>query len=217
MSRDPAQPRAEPMERDSPHSAGHRAARLAWGMVYALLFRPSPRNLHRWRNGLLRLFGARLHPQARVYPRARVWAPWNLEMEEGATIADDVDVYSAATIRLGAYALVSQHSFLCAATHDFENVRFPLIARPITIGRRAWVAADVFVGPGVTIGEGTVVGARSAVFRDLPPWVVASGTPARPTRARRIGPADFGEARAAPAATSAPAASGLHADPANAD
>jgi putative colanic acid biosynthesis acetyltransferase WcaF len=191
MDREQRPWRDDPMPRQSPHSVGHRAGRLLWGIVYMLLFRPSPRNLHRWRNLLLRLFGAALHPRARVYPRARIWAPWNLVMEDGATIADDVEVYSAATIRLGPYALVSQHSHLCAATHDCDDARFPLVARPITIGARAWVAADVFIGPGVTIGEGAVIGARSSVFRDVPPWMVATGTPARPVRPRRIGPADF--------------------------
>ena len=47
------------------------------------------------------------------------------------------------------------------------------------------------VGPGVTIGDGTVVGARSAVFKDLPAWVVAIGTPAKPVRARGLRPEDF--------------------------
>ena len=183
----------DPMERSSPHSLGHRLGRVAWGVVYLTLFRISPRPLHRWRNWLLRLFGAQMHPKARVYPRARIWAPWNLIMEEGATIADDVDVYSAATIRMGAYATVSQYSFLCAATHDYNDVRHPLVVKPITLGRRCWIAADVFVGPGVTVGDGAVVGARSSVFGDLPEWMVCAGSPAKPLRARELGMADFAQ------------------------
>ncbi|MEE8458733.1 MAG: hypothetical protein V3S08_02605, partial [Phycisphaerales bacterium] len=60
----------------------------------------------------------------------------------------------------------------------------PLVPKPITIGTRCWLAADVFVAPGVTIADGTVVGARSAVFSDLPEWVVAMGTPAKPVGER---------------------------------
>lgn len=176
-------PRIHP-ERHSPHSTGNRLARVAWGIVYLLFFRPSPRPLHRWRNLLLRVFGGTLHPTARIYPRARVWAPWNLTMEEGACIADDVDVYSVARIFVGSYATVSQYSYLCAASHDFEDPAHPLTAAPIEIGPRCWIAADVFIGPGVRVGEGTVVGARSAVFRDLPAWVVAVGTPAKPVGER---------------------------------
>lgn len=177
--------------RRSPFSPGHLAARGAWSLVQAALFRPSPRIFHRWRNLLLRLFGAKLHSTARVYGRARVWAPWNLEMGEGSCIADDVDVYSADRIVIGPHATVSQHSHLCAASHDFEDAAHPLTIAPIVIGARCWVAADVFVGPGVSIGEGTVVGARSSVFKDLPAWSVAMGAPARVVRPRRLGPADF--------------------------
>lgn len=172
------------MERRSPHTLGNRIRRLLWGIVWGTLFRTSPRNLHRWRNMLLRLFGGQLHRTARVYPRARVWGPWNLVMEEGATIADDVDVYCVDTIRIGAWTTVSQYTYLCGATHDYEDPDFPLQPRPISIGKNAWVAADVFVAPGITIGEGTVVGVRSAVLHDLEPWIVAAGTPAKKIKDR---------------------------------
>lgn len=178
------QPHVDISRASSPHGLGNRAGRVLWGLVRVLLFRPSPRPFHRWRALLLRLFGARVSMRARVYPRCRVWAPWNLAMDDYATLGDDVDCYCVATITLGAHAVVSQYSYLCAATHDFEHPRRPLVARPITIGPQCWLAADVFVGPGVTIGEGTVVGARSSVFEDLPPWQICHGTPARPVRAR---------------------------------
>jgi putative colanic acid biosynthesis acetyltransferase WcaF len=190
------------LERHSPHSPGNRLGRMLWGVVWVVLFRPSPRPLHRWRNLLLRLFGAALHPTARVYPRARVWAPWNLTMDEAATIGDDVDCYCVQMITLGAYSTVSQYSYLCGATHDHDDAQMPLQPQPITIGRRCWIGADVFVGPGVTIGDGTVVGARSSVFRDLPAWVIAYGSPAQPAKDRQLGPADFPELAGEDAASS---------------
>lgn len=172
--------------RSSPHSARNRFARASWGVVQATLFRLSPRPLHTWRNLLLRLFGAKLHPTARVYPRARVWGPWNLTMGPHATIADDVDVYCVDRITLGERTIISQYAYLCGATHDHTLRARPLIPKPITIGRGVWVAADVFVGPGVTIGEETVVGARSSVLTDLPAWKICVGTPARPVRDREL-------------------------------
>ncbi|UCD74934.1 MAG: hypothetical protein JSV91_14245 [Phycisphaerales bacterium] len=171
-------------ERRSTHSVGNRFARGVWGLVQGTLFRFSPRPFHRWRNWLLRLFGAKLHPTARVYPRARIWAPWNLQMAEYATIGEDVDVYCPRKLRIGANSVVSQYSYLCGATHDFEKPNRPLVPLPITIGTDVWLAADVFVAPGVTIGDGAVVGARSSVFKDLEPWKVYMGSPARPVRDR---------------------------------
>lgn len=172
--------------RTSAHSRGNQIARAVWGLVQATLFRLSPRPMHRWRNWLLRSFGADLHRTARVYPCARIWAPWNLTMAEFATIADHVEVYDVAPIAIGASTTVSQFSHLCAATHDFEQIDFPLVPKPIAIGSRCWVAAEAFVGPGVTIADGVVVGARSTVLGDLPAWTVCVGTPARPVRPRTL-------------------------------
>ena len=168
----------------SPNSIQNRVMRVLWGLVQATLFRFSPRPCHRWRRMLLRLFGAQLRSTSRVYPKVKIWAPWNLCMGDYATIADDVDCYCYARITLGDRVVVSQYTYLCGATHDFELRKRPLIPMPITIGAGTWIAADVFVGPGVTIGEESVVGARSSVFTDLPSWKVCVGTPAKPVRDR---------------------------------
>ena len=181
-----AHPSVNIARKPSPHSLKHRLGRVLWAIVYRLLFRLSLKPMHRWRVLLLKLFGADVSWRARVHCRTKIWAPWNLRMEDYATLADDVDCYCVAPISIGAHTTVSQYSYLCAATHDFEHPNFILVPRAITIGRECWVAADVFVGPGVTIGDGAVVGARSGVFSDLPPWMVCAGTPARPLRDRVI-------------------------------
>ena len=163
----------------SPHSYRNRAGRVLWTMVWFVLFRPSPRPFHAWRRWLLRLFGATIERGAHPYPSARIWAPWNLTMKEGSCLGDHVDCYSVDRVTLEPYATVSQYSVLCSAGHDYTIREMPVITAPVRIGRRAWVAADAFVGPGVTIGEGAVVGARASVFRPVDPWTVVGGNPAR--------------------------------------
>jgi putative colanic acid biosynthesis acetyltransferase WcaF len=162
----------------------NQLARYLWGFVYSVFFRPSPIPFHVWRRFLLRLFGAHIARGAHPYPRCRIWAPWNLTMEEQSCLADHVDCYSVAPVVLGARATVSQYSYICTATHDYEDPNFALIARPIVIGPDAWVAAGAFLGPGVTVGEGSVVGARAVVVKDVAPWLVVAGTPARPIKRR---------------------------------
>jgi putative colanic acid biosynthesis acetyltransferase WcaF len=169
---------------DSPHSFSNRLLRMAWGIVQGTIFRLSPKPLHRLRNLLLRMFGARLHPTARVYPRCRVWAPWNLTMGAHACLADDVDCYNVRMVTIGPSSTVSQYSYLCGATHDHEKAGHPLVPLPITLGANVWLGADVYVAPGVTIGDGTVVGARSSVFKDLPLWTICVGSPAKPVKER---------------------------------
>lgn len=170
----------------NPYSLVHRAMRSLWTIVYLVLFRPSPRPLHGWRRFLLKLFGAKLGHKAKVFSSARIFAPWNLTMGDHSTIAPDVDCYCAGPIRIGEHSTVSQYSHLCGASHDFEDPRMTLFTAPITIGSRVWICADVFVGPGVTIEDGVVVGACSSVFSDLPAWTVCTGSPARPRRPRVV-------------------------------
>jgi len=144
-----------------------------------LAFRPSPRFLHSWRRGLLRLMGARIGPGANIHASVRIWAPWNLTMGRFACLAPHVDCYNVAPVTLGEHATVSQYSYLCGASHDYTSLALPLTPGPISIGAHAWICADVFVGPGVAVGEGAVVGARSSVYEDVKPWTVVGGNPAR--------------------------------------
>ncbi|MGG1945039.1 putative colanic acid biosynthesis acetyltransferase [Trinickia sp. NRRL B-1857] len=155
-----------------------------WWIADALLFRPSPQVLYGWRRTLLRWFGARVGAGAIIRPSARITYPWKVSIGEHAWIGDDVTLYSLGQIEIGAHAVVSQRSYLCAADHDYRRRTFPIRARAVTIGAQAWVATDVFVAPGVTIGEGAIVGARSTVLRDLPPRMVCYGYPALAVRPR---------------------------------
>lgn len=158
--------------------------RALWSIVYLLLFRPSPRPLHRWRVFLLRLFGAKITGKVRVYQSCRIWAPWNLVMHPGSCLGDHVDCYCVASVELHENAVVSQYSFLCTASHDYQQPSNDLMSASIVIGANAWITADVFIAPGVNIGEGAVITARSSVFSDMEPWMVASGNPARAVRPR---------------------------------
>lgn len=165
-------------------TSANKIMRLVWRTVWVLLFRPSPRLFHGWRRLLLRLFGAKLGRGTYVYPSVQVWAPWNLVMDDHSCLSHFVDCYCVDKVTLGCYATVSQYSHLCTASHDYNRVDMPLIAAPIVIADFAWVTADVFVGPGVTVAEGAVVAARSTVTRDVSPWTVVAGVPAKFVRFR---------------------------------
>lgn len=168
-------------------SRKHQLVRLLWGIVWGVLARPLPRSLGLgWKRVLLRLFGAKIHPTAVVYSSAKVYYPANLIMDAYSCLASDVDCYNVDIIHIGANTTISQGSFLCTASHDITNSLNPLITAPIIIKDQAWVAADAFVGMGVTIGQGAVVGARSAVFKDVEPWTVVGGNPAKFIKKRII-------------------------------
>jgi putative colanic acid biosynthesis acetyltransferase WcaF len=127
---------------------------------------------------LLRLFGASISYSAYVYPNVIIWAPWNLEMEDYATLAGGVNCYNIAKVTVKKRAIVSQFAFLCTGTHDYRDPSFPLVAKPIEIGQRAWICGTAFVGPGVSVGDGAVLAAASVTFRNLESWQVYIGNPA---------------------------------------
>ncbi len=182
----PHDPAVRLHEFQSEFSLRHKLVRQLWQIVWLLLFRPSPRIAFGWRRWLLRLFGARVGQGVRVYSSVKVFYPAHLELGEAAILGPDVDCYCVALIRIGPHAMVSQYSYLCAASHDYTQPHLPLVTAPIVVAGSAWVCADCFVGPGVTVGEGAVVGARSTVFRDVPPWMVVAGNPPRVIRRREL-------------------------------
>lgn len=155
-----------------------------WWIVEALLFRPSPQFLYGWRRWLLRAFGATVGHGAIIRPTVRTQFPWKVSIGDHAWIGDDVVLYSLGEIQIGAHAVVSQKSYLCTGSHDPESTAFAIYSLPISIGEECWIATDVYVAPGVTIGKGTLVGARSSVFKDLPPGMICMGSPARVIRQR---------------------------------
>lgn len=183
----PLDGRGAPAWRGGPSfSLGNRLYRLAWTIAWLLLARWTPPPLRAWRRLVLRAFGAQVAPTANVYASARIWSPANLSIGDHAAIGPRAIVYAMAPVTIGPYAVISQGAHLCAGTHDIEDPGFQLHARPITIGARAWIAAEAFVGPGVNVGEGAVLGARGCAMRDLEPWTVYRGNPAEGVRRRRV-------------------------------
>ena len=172
----------------------NKVARALWYVVRALLFRPFGTKLFNpWRLFLLKLFGADVKWDSGVYCSVKIWAPWNLKMGHNAWLGPNVICYNMALISLDDNVTVSQYSYLCTASHktDILNDKGKgLIAAPIKIKKGAWIASDVFVGMGVTIGEGAVVGARACVFKDVQPWTIVGGNPAKVIKQRVIGDGD---------------------------
>lgn len=167
-------------------SLRNRLARYAWGFVQVTLFRLSPRPLHFWRAMLLRMFGARLGANVHVYPGARIWAPWNLHVGDYVGVADGVTIYNIAPVEIGSRCVVSQGAYLCTGSHDIDSPNFQLIASPIRLGDYAWICAEAFVGPGVSVAEGCVLAARGVAVKSIKePWTVWAGNPVVLKRARK--------------------------------
>lgn len=165
----------------------NKLKRAIWTILCPLLFRPfvSP-FLREWRNMILRIFGAKIGKGVSVHHSVKIWAPWNLILDDYTCIGNDVIIYNVDLIKVGKGATVSQNAYLCTASHDIMVVKHTLITAPITIGMKAWIGVRAYVGMGVNIGEGAVIGATASVYKDVESWTVVGGNPAHFLKRRSI-------------------------------
>jgi putative colanic acid biosynthesis acetyltransferase WcaF len=177
----------------TPWPLTYKIKRALWEICRAVLFRPTPKRLgNAWRIWLLRRFGAKIGEKSLILPSCRILHPWDLTVGYCTALGEAVDIYNYAPVTIGSMTVVSQRTFLCTGTHDYTHPHFPLIWKPITLGSQVWICAETFIGPGVTVGDGAVVGARSVVTRDLPAWMISGGNPCHPIKPRKIRPIDPG-------------------------
>jgi putative colanic acid biosynthesis acetyltransferase WcaF len=166
-----------------PYTNWEYARRFLWAAVQASLFRFSLPQMTTWRRFLLGLFGAKIGHSV-IHPTVKIMHPWLLSMGDWSNLGPRVVVYNLGPIHIGSHTLVSQHVYLCAGTHDYHEPSLPLLRPSISIGSGVWIAAHAFIGPGIHIGDGSVIGARSVVARNVPPGVVAAGNPCRVLKPR---------------------------------
>lgn len=160
----------------------HRMKRLLWLMASKLLYVTS------WsiRSSVFRWFGAKVANDCALYPAAKYYAPWNLECGSRVCIGPGAEIYNKAKVTIGSNVVISQGAYICTASHDISSPTMDLVLKPITIGSNVWIAAKATILPGVTIGEGAVVGACAVVAKDVPPWSVVVGNPARVVKKREL-------------------------------
>lgn len=152
--------------------------RILWN-IGEIPFRYSFRTMFGFRSSLLRIFGARVGEHVHIYNTAVIYMPWNLEIGDYSAIGEYAFIYNLAPIKIGSCATISQRAHLCAGTHDYTNPALPLLKLPVLIGDQTWICADAFVGPGVTVAEGAIVGARGVVVKDVGEWDIVAGNPAK--------------------------------------
>jgi putative colanic acid biosynthesis acetyltransferase WcaF len=160
------------------YSRREQVMRLCWAVGH-IIFQWSPRPFFGFRCWLLKLFGAEIGKNVHIYPSAHIYLPWNFKIGDWSSVGECSLIYNLGLVTIGARSTISQRTHLCAGTHDYWDTAMPLIKSPISIGDEAWICADAFVGPGVYVGDGAVVGARAVVVKDVMPWNVVAGNPAR--------------------------------------
>lgn len=135
---------------------------------------------------LLKLFDAKIDWGASVHPKAKIEYPWNLTMGNLSSIGENAWVYAMAPISIGDKTCIGKDSYLITGSHNVSSNRFELITKPIVIGNCCWLTTGVTVLQGVSINDYAVVSANSTVIKDVEPWTVVGGNPAKFIKKRII-------------------------------
>ena len=155
-----------------------------WWLVQSTFFACSPQFMYGWRRFLLRCFGCKVGRNCIIRPTVRITYPWKVVIGDNSWIGDNTELYSLGEISIGKNSVISQKSYICTGSHNYLKDSFDIFSTPVSIGDGVWIATDVYVAPGVTIGNNAVVGARSSVFKDLPENSICFGSPAHVVKYR---------------------------------
>lgn len=168
-------------------SLKNKISRLIWNLVSLVLFRPfGGQFFKKWRVLVLKCFGAKVEWSSHIYASVKIWAPWNLEIGANSSLGPKVDCYNQGKICIGSNTIISQKTYLCASTHQYTKKDFPLILKPIFIGDKVWVAAAAFIGPGVNLGDNSVIAACAVVIKNVEKNSITGGNPAKHIKDRTI-------------------------------
>jgi putative colanic acid biosynthesis acetyltransferase WcaF len=163
----------------TPYGMFYKIKSRLWGVINSTLFRWSPFFMRRWRVTLLRLFGANVAWNCSVSRLATIVDPWNLTMGALSSIDEGCCIRCRERVTIGEKTCISRGCDLLSGSHNITSPNFEMKTAPISIGNNVWIATKALVGMGVTIGEGAVVGAGAVVFKDVEPWTVVGGNPAK--------------------------------------
>lgn len=155
-----------------------------WWFIQGSLFKLSPKFMYKFRCSILRLFGATIGNNVLIRPSAVITYPWKFTIGDNSWIGDETVIYNLEKIHIGANVAIAHRTYLCTGLHAIDKITFDIEAEPISIEDEVWLTNDVFVGPGVTIGRGSIIGARSSVFDDMPAGMVCFGYPCKPIKQR---------------------------------
>lgn len=149
---------------------------LLWRLIGKPFFSLSPYLFFKFRVFILKIFGSNICWSCIVYPSTNIYSPKNLTMKKKSCLSYKTIIYNVSPISIGDFSCVSQYTFLCTASHDYEKIAMPLKNKGIEIGKNVWVGADVFIGMGCKIEDNSIIAARSTIFKNVGEGEIVSST-----------------------------------------
>lgn len=127
----------------------------------------------------VRCSGATIGSDVVLESGAKLYSPWRLTIGAHTNIGDNVHLDARGDLTIGQNCNISTEVAIWTAEHDIQSRSFEMTRGAVVIHDRAWVCFRSIILPGVTLGEGCVVAAGAVVTKDVPPFAVVAGIPAK--------------------------------------
>lgn len=170
----------------TPYCLGYKFKSRIWGIVNATIFRWTPFFMRKTRIAILKTFGANIDWTCSISRKAEIVDPWNLSMGMLSSIDEDCCIRCRGKVAIGKRCCISRGVYILSASHDISSPVFTMVSAPVIINDNCWIATKAVIGRGITIGEGGVVAAMANVVKDVEPWTVVGGNPAKFIKQRII-------------------------------
>lgn len=164
-------------------SMGNNMSKISKAFYYAMTLwgnriinKVPSRHIRRW---FYQLLGAKLGEMCFPSRRVEVLLPKGLILGDRVTIGWFAELDARGGIRIGHDTNISAHVKLITGSHDVNDPNFTADFLPIHIGHHCWIGTGAIVLQGVTIGDGAVVAAGAVVTKDIEPWTIVGGIPAK--------------------------------------
>ncbi|MCC7299628.1 MAG: acyltransferase [Verrucomicrobia bacterium] len=125
------------------------------------------------------IFGARIGPSAVLYGRFEIRSPRNLKIGPKTVVGHRATLDARGGLTIGKNVNLSSEVMIWTAQHDYRDPMFGTVFKPVFVGDYAWLGPRCIILPGVSIGEGAVVAAGAVVSKDVEPYTVVGGIPAK--------------------------------------
>jgi len=173
-----------------PYSPKVYVLRVIWAVVHATIWKVAWKRFRWMRSAMVGAMGGKLKSLTVNFAGSSwIEMPWDAEFGDEVAIGPRVHLYNLGGVSIGSNTVLSQDVYVCGGTHDYTDPTYPLLRKKIWIGHSVWIGAGAFIGPGVRVGDGAVVGARAVVVKDVDPWTVVAGNPAKFIKRRQMKPA----------------------------
>nr|WP_222430996.1 DapH/DapD/GlmU-related protein [Mucilaginibacter pallidiroseus] len=165
----------------------YQILKIKGALIYIMLRFIARLPFHSLRIGLLRLVGAKIGRCTGVYRGFEVRRPSKLTIGKSSVVGHDALLDSRMGLTIGNNVNISNQVMIWTLHHDYNDALFSETGAPVEIQDFAWICSRAVILPGVTIGKGAVVAAGAIVTKDVMPFTVVGGVPAKPIAKRNRG------------------------------